>query len=338
MTHRTGLHWRFLLTIVLVAALVLVGCGGREEEPEPQANTPLLLPRVTVTLDDQGVPSVLGISLANVGRLLGQDVSGIKIDPKTVQLLKSAGVQNLEAVATAEGLYLFVNGQPVPYLALDQETRESVGDLLTLVGVQEGTANLVQNALNNDLLGRIGVPVVVKLPVDPGADEAELRDSKALPAVDTAQARASAGDKVLIMHVDVALDEQGVPTIAGASMADFQAAFQEAGLPVDLSSVKLDPATIASLQASNILLLQVETEPEGLYLNVNGQRLPRVAWDDERLQNALALYANLEPDSPYLPLLQLFLPYLQPADVELGVSLPVPPGQGAPAPAPWVTE
>lgn len=338
MKHRTGPRWLLMLTALLITALVLVGCGGNEEEPEPQAKIPLLLPRFTVTLDDQGVPSILGISLARLGSLLRQDVSGLKVDPDTVQLLKDAGIQNFEAVATADGVYLFVNGQPVPYLALDEETRQSVGELLKLAGVQDGTSNLAQNLLNNAILGRVGVPVVIKLPVAAGASEAKLRDSKTLPLVDTAETRAGIGEKVLILHLDVALDEQGVPTIAGTSLTDFQGAFQEAGLPIDLNSAKVDPATIASLQASNILLLQVETEPEGLYLHVNGRRLPRVAWDDERLQNALALYGSLEPDSPYLPLLQFFLPYIQPADVELGVTLPVPPGQTAPAPAPWVTE
>jgi sulfur carrier protein ThiS len=296
------------------------------------------MPRFTVSLNDEGVPSLLGISLESVGRLLRQDVSGLKVDPATVQMLKDAGIQNFEAVATAEGLYLYVNGQPVPYLALDEETRANVGDLLKLAGVQDGTSNLVQNLLNNNILSRVGVPVVIKLPVEAGASEADLRDSKTLPRVDTDAARTSVGEKVLIMHLDVALDEQGVPTIAGTSMTDFQGALNEAGLAADLSSVKVDPAMIASLQAANVMLLQVETEPEGLYLNVNGQRLPRVAWDDERLRNALELYSSLEPDSPYLPLLQFFLPYIQPADVELGVTLPVPAGQEAPAAAPWVTD
>ena len=137
---------------------------------------PLLMPRFTVSLSDAGVPSVLGISLESVGRLLRQDVSGLKVDPATVQMLKDAGIQNFEAVATAEGLYLYVNGQPVPYLALDEETRENVGDLLKLAGVQDGTSNLVQNLLNNNILSRVGVPVVIKLPVDAGVGEAGLRE------------------------------------------------------------------------------------------------------------------------------------------------------------------
>lgn len=339
MKHRIGTRWLLALSAMLMAVLVLAGCGGKEEaEAEPQAKMPLLMPRFTVSLDKEGVPSVLGISMARLGNLLRQDVSGLKMAPDTVELLTDAGVQNIEAVATAEGLYLYVNGQPVPYLALDQETRQNVGDLLKLAGVEDGASRLVQNLLNNNLLSRVGVPVVIKLPVDPGVAEVDLRDSKTLPRVDTDQARASVAQKVLILHLDAALDAQGTPTIAGTSLADLQGAFMEAGMPVDLSSVKLDPATIASLQAANVALLQVETEPEGLYINVNGQRLPRLAWDDERLRNLLDLYSRLEPDSPYLPLLQFLIPYIQPSDIELGVTLPLGAGQQAPTPAPWITD
>lgn len=338
MIYRTSFRWLLTLTALLIALLVLASCGGREEEAAPEAKTPLLMPRFTVSIDEQGVPTALGIPMDRLGALLRQDVSGLQMDPATVQLLQAAGVQNIEAVATAEGLYLYVNGQPTPYLALDEETRQNVGSLLKLAGVQEGTSGLVQNLLNNKLLGRVGVPIVIRLPATPGATEAELRDSKTLPQVDTEQARASVGEKVLILHLDVALDEQGTPTIAGTSLGDLQGGFMEAGIAADLSSAKVDPATIAALQAAGVSLLQLETEPEGLYINVNGQRLPRLAWDDERLRNLLDLYSKLKPDSPYLPLLQFFLPYLQPADVELGVTLPLNAGQEAPVPAPWITD
>lgn len=340
MKHRTGTRRALALTAMLIALLIVASCGGRnQEEPEPQQpSMPLLMPRVTVSLDDQGTPSVLGISMDRLGSLLRQDVSGLKMDPATVQKLKAAGVQNIEAVATAEGLYLYINGQPLPYLALDEETRQGVGDLLKLGGVQESTAKLVQNLLNNKLLSRMGAPVLIKLPVDPGVAEAGARDTKTLPRVDTDQARASVAQKVLILHLDAALDEQGTPTIAGTSLNDLQGALMEAGIAADLSSARLNPATIASLQAANVALLQVETEPEGVYFNINGQRLPRLAWDDERLQNLAALYGSLEPDSPYLPLLQFLLPYIQGADIELGIALPLAAGQQAPTPAPWVTD
>ncbi len=340
MKHRTATQRVLALAAMLIVLLVVASCGGgKEQEPEPQQpSMPLLMPRITVSLDEQGIPTVLGIPMDRLGSLLRQDVSGLKMDPATVQKLQEAGVQNIEAVATAEGLYLYINGQPLPYLALDQETREGVGDLLKLAGVQDSTATLVQNLLNNKILSRTGAPVLIKLPVAPGVAEAGVRDTKTLPRVDTEQARASVAQKVLILHLDAALDEQGAPTIAGTSLTDLQGALMEAGIAADLSSARLDPATIASLQAANVALLQIETEPEGVYINVNGQRLPRLAWDDERLQNLATLYGGLEPDSPYLPLLHFLLPYIQGADIELGVTLPLAAGQQAPTPAPWVAD
>lgn len=340
MKHRTATQRVLALAAMLIVLLVVASCGGgKEQEPEPQQpSMPLLMPRITVSLDEQGIPTVLGIPMDRLGSLLRQDVSGLKMDPATVQKLQAAGVQNIEAVATAEGLYLYINGQPLPYLALDEETRAGVGDLLKLAGVQDNTAKLVQNLLNNKILSRTGAPVLIKLPVAPGVAEAGVRDTKTLPRVDTQQARASVAQKVLILHLDAALDEQGAPTIAGTSLTDLQGALMEAGIAADLSSARLNPATIASLQAANVALLQVETEPEGIYINVNGQRLPRLAWDDERLQNLAALYGGLEPDSPYLPLLHFLLPYIQGADIELGVTLPLAAGQQAPTPAPWVTD
>lgn len=331
-------RWFGLITLLLLVG-VLAGCGGSRvrNQDGSQAKMPLLLPRMTVSVDEQGVPTILGISTERAASLIGQDASALKLDPALIATLQAAGVQHIEAILTGQGVYLFVNGQPIPYLDLDEETRQSVGDLLKLFNVRNEVANAVQGLLNNDLISRVGVPLLIKLPTVAEATEIAPRDAGILPIVDTEQTRASTGAKVLIAHLDVALDADGQPTIAGSSMADLQAALLQAGLLVDLSTIKVDPATVSTLKAKGILLLQAETEPEGLYLHVNGRRLPRIAWDGERLKNALGLYRSLQPDSAYLPLAELLLPYLPPSDIELRVNLPLDAGQQAPAPASWVS-
>lgn len=331
-------RWFGWITLLLLVG-VLAGCGGSRvrNQDGSQAKMPLLLPRMTVSVDEQGVPTILGISTERAASLIGQDASALKLDPALIATLQAAGVQHIEAILTGQGVYLFVNGQPIPYLDLDEETRQSVGDLLKLFNVRNEVANAVQGLLNNDLISRVGVPLLIKLPAVAEATEIAPRDAGILPIVDTEQTRASTGAKVLIAHLDVALDADGQPTIAGSSMADLQAALLQAGLLVDLSTIKVDPATVSTLKAKGILLLQAETEPEGLYLHVNGRRLPRIAWDGERLKNALGLYRSLQPDSAYLPLAELLLPYLPPSDIELRVNLPLDAGQQAPAPASWVS-
>jgi hypothetical protein len=317
---------------VLFVALLLAGCGGGKEEPEqPKNEGPFLLPSLSIKLNEEGAPTILGIPPALLGRVV--DVNAFSVPADTVKQLMDAGVQHLELVVAGNGLYIFVNGQPMPYLVLDDQTRQGVGDLLKLAGVQDKMATNVQNLLNNNVISRLGVPLVVKLPVPEGQAEIPVRAKGPVPLVNTDEARSAVTAPSLFAHVDVAVDDQGVPTIAGTSMTEMQDAFASAELPVDLSTVRIDPATVSDLTARGVHLVQLETEPEGLYLYVNGNRLPRVAYDQARLQNTLDLVGKLQPDSPAVPLLEFFGPYIQPADVELSVALP---GSEQTTPSPFV--
>lgn len=328
----------FLLFIVLVITmLALAGCGGKDEEPPQEtAKKPFLLPRVTVNIAEDGSPKLFGIPVSKVASVLGQDPAAFSLPAETLQMLEGADIQSVELVIRGEGIVPFINGKALPYIELDQETRDNLGTLLGLAGVDDATANRLQKLLTNDIVSKLGVPLVVRFPVRAGATEAPLRDKDTLPLVNADQERAAVTAPLLIAHVDVALDAAGVPTIAGNSITDYQNAFQVAGIPLDLSSARLDPAFVASLAAADVQILQAETEPEGLYLYLNGSTLPNVAWDQERINNAVELYSQIEPDSPYLPILRFLAPYIQPADMELALFLPTPSGDQAPAPRPFI--
>lgn len=326
-----------LFVVLLITMLALAGCGGTEEEPvQETAKKPFLLPRVTVNIAEDGSPKLFGIPMSKVAGVLGQDPAAFSLPAETLQMLENADIQSVELVIRGEGLVPFINGKALPYVQLDQETRDNLGTLLKLAGVDDTTSSRLQKLLTNDIVSKLGVPIVVRFPLAAGATEAPLRDKDTLPLVDTEQERSAVTAPLLIAHVDVALDAAGVPTIAGNSMTEYQEAFQVAGLPVDLSSARLDPALVASLAAADIQIVQAETEPEGLYLYVNGSTLPNVAWDQERIDNAIELYSQLEPDSPYLAILRFLAPYIQPADMELALFLPTPSGGHAPAPRPFI--
>ena len=317
-----------LFVVLLITMLALAGCGGnKEEQTQESAKKPFLLPRVTVNIAEDGSPKFFGIPVSKVAGVLGQDPAAFSLPADTLQMLENADIQSVELVIRGEGLVPFVNGQALPYIELDQETRDNLGALLKLAGVDDTTASRLQKLLTNDIISKLGIPIVVRFPLAAGATEAPLRDRDTLPLVDTEQERAAVTAPLLIAHVDVALDAAGVPTIAGSSMTEYQEAFEVAGLPVDLSSARLDPTVVASLAAADIQIVQAETEPEGLYLYLNGSTLPNVAWDQERIDNAIALYSQLEPDSPYLPILRFLAPYIQPADMELALFLPTQSGE-----------
>lgn len=322
MTNRNRIR-RTTLALLAVMMLVLAGCRNQQEEPPPEtARKPFLLPRVTVNIAEDGSPKFFGIPASKVASLLKQDPASVALPAATLELLADAGIQNIELVMRGDVIMPFVNGEPLPYIKLDQETRENLGPLLTLAGVDETTANRLQGLLTNDIISKLGIPLVLRLPVAEGAAEAPLRDKSTLPLVDTEQQRSSVAAPLLVAHLDVALDEAGVPTIAGSSLTELQDAFSVAGIPLDLSSARVDPALLASLEAADVQVLQVETEPEGLYVYLNGAMLPNVAWDQARLDNAIDLYSQFQPDSPYLPLLRFLAPYIQPTDVELALFLP----------------
>ena len=51
-----------IVLVLLVLAMLLAGCGGsKEEAQEPKKEGPVLLPSLTVKLNEEGAPTVLGI-------------------------------------------------------------------------------------------------------------------------------------------------------------------------------------------------------------------------------------------------------------------------------------
>lgn len=330
---RKTTSYRLSLALVLLLLLALLtACGSREPEEE---QVPPQLPRITIYVDQEGVPKLFGISLATVASLFNADLSNLYLPPELVQRLSDAGVQHVELLLAAPGAFAFVNGEPLPYLAADEESWGNLTEVL------EGTSqNLgIVGWILKNVVPRFGLPVALRLPVPAGEQEVPLRELRNLPQVDRDAARAAVTAPSIIAYADVELDAEGAPTISGTSLADVQLALEAAGVPVDLQSVKvLSPEQLAALRTANVQHVQVETEPEGVYLYVNGKQLPRIAWDDARLANLLEVYSDLDPDAPALPLLVALMPGVQPADVEITLFLPTEPSASPLPVSPFIHE
>lgn len=149
--------------------------------------------------------------------------------------------------------------------------------------------------LRKNWKGLLGVGAVVLLLVALGVG-----------GVVRAQAQDPAESPV-VLHFTVDYDAQGVPSIMGVS-ASYLSMF---GIN---APVAMDRGWLQRVHDNNITQFVVQTKPSGVFMSVNGKKLPNVSWDGESLRNAVELlpvmgvyfdpqYANLITAAAKVPTL-----------------------------------
>ncbi|MDQ1301425.1 MAG: hypothetical protein QG637_1346 [Chloroflexota bacterium] len=294
---------RWTMAALLVATVLLAGCGSAAQPATPQAAEPfmLALPRIVVTVDAAGNLSILGLSPA----LFGMDA---RFPQPLLDTLIAANVQHLEARILGRGLVIYVNGKPLPHIGWDDAALTQGADFAQAMMGQD--LSTVKKLL--PIVRRLGLDVVVRLPKKAGAADLPLisleEGAKIVP-------QTAAGPATAIVKLDAKIDNQGVPLIFDLTAADF-AAFGMAAPSV------LDADTLKRLQGANIQHLLIRSKPGGLFIYVNGKALPHLVWDSQFLTNAAELFGQLMPDSPYIPLVTQIAPGLDRADIDVLVLLP----------------
>lgn len=321
-----------MIAAVLLLALVLLLAGCEAVQPvENQA--PALFPRVDVTFNEQGEPEIMGFSPRTISMLFGIDLSGLALPPEVIAQFVNAGIRHIELVLLPDGIYPFVNGQPLPYLTIfDPEALIQQAQLASLLNL-DGTG-VVSTLLENLPFG-IGLPISLSFPVPEGAAEIPMRDMDVLPQVDIEAVRADIGDGFYV-NTAIAVQPDGTLKIGAISQLQLQLLLQALGLPVDLTSPVVDPQTVGTLTANNIQHVQIETEPEGIYFYANGTKLPRITYDEARLRNALELFAALQPGGETPPWADVLISGLMSAQIELTSHFPLAEGAEAIPLSPFV--
>ncbi|NPA91195.1 MAG: hypothetical protein GXO55_07080 [Chloroflexi bacterium] len=276
----------------------------------------LKLPPIYVQYDNDGVLGMAGVTTNQLYQWTGIDLRGLNVQPWVVQRFVEANVQHMEVVEGTDGLGIYVNGKPLPYVAWDGESLTNLGKLLPALGVPYG--NIVGKLL--PLLRYTRLAVVVQFPVKPDATLAPFRAPNA-PAVTRVKAE-PVEEPVAVVRLDVAYDANGLPSVLGLDAATLQA------LGVDVQPFALDPALIQSLMQANVQHVHFVNRPDGIHIYVNNEPLPYVAWDDEHVQTALDLYATFSglQNSPILRLLAQVLPRVRESDIDVVLRFPVPEG------------
>ena len=144
---------------------------------------------------------------------------------------------------------------------------------------------------------------------DPSTAEIPLLDTETVrsfqPTVTTDPASA-------IVKFEVKFDEQGKPGIMGLDIG---------------SAVELSPELLSNLQKGDIQHAEIRTKPDGAYVYVNNEPLPRLVWDTKTLSNTVEFYSRLSPESALLPLIQQIGPYLDRLDSGILLHFPMAAGK-----------
>ncbi len=308
-----------LWALLIVVMLLLSACGPAM----PAATSPktesgevfqLALPRLEIAFDAQGNPTVLGMKLSDVGAMIGQDLSTLKLDPFLINWMTNANIQHIEMRQTGDKLALLINGKPMPHLAWDDKALAQAMDLAALF--LPGSENLFTTVKKFlPIVSRLGVNVTLRFPKQANAAAIPLAD----PSAALAPLNPSKDPASIILKFEIKYDDQGVPSILGLSGYDLASL----GLPLP---VAIDKGVLKNIQNQNIQNVVFRTRPDGMYIYLNGNRLPGLAWDKQLLKNAAEAYAQMNPQSPVIPTVNMLLPMLDTLDIGIMTKFPLAPG------------
>ncbi len=273
----------FLVLILMLFSSILGACGGQPVPVKDEnADFVLALPRLVVDIDENGMPTVAGLS-PELLALVGVDVSQFAMDPAVVNWFTQANVQHIELVQKDDGIYVFVNGVLMPHLGWDSQNLENMTATLAKLGVVKPQFKAILQFLV-PFIQHTGLDVAMRFPIQPTAEEIPLRDINEPIVTPTAEAT----NTMAYVKARVVFDENGVPSILGLSTRDLA----DAGLS-GLRNVGMAPQTIQKLQEAGIYKITIQSTPNGLIFWINDEQLPYLVWNDEYLNRAADLYAQL---------------------------------------------
>lgn len=305
------MRYTWMASLLLIVALLVSGCGpavptAADEMTESGQRFLLSLPRLEITVDEQGNPSVGGVTLSQIGGLIGVQLPEFTVNPFYVNWMKLTNVQHIELVHGANGVYVFVNGKQLPSIAWDSESLGNVGQVAGLFNLP--FAQLIGTLV--PVIERTGLNIVLRFPKQEGVEDVPLRDAGQLPSLPTPEKEPAA----VMARADIVFDEKGIPYIAGLSGQDLA----NVGIPVPA----LAPSTLAAIRQYGIQEMHIVTGNDGVFLSVNGTPLPHIAWNNSFLTTMADLYGQMNPGSPYIELAKLFLPEMNNVDMDLTLKFP----------------
>ena len=281
-------RWTVLLSVLLVGLLMMSACAPRTTAGEVAAGAgaseiAVDLPALVLDIQEDGSLSVGGQSLADLGAVVGQDLSTFSVPPDTVGTLVGSNIQHIQVENTPDGLLILVNGKAIPSLAWDGESLVTTAEVLD----QFGAAPIALLDKILPLIRNLGLGVIIRAPVAAGAEQLPLVSPDDAAAQRAMSAQQEFLQAVLVpptFLVTVSYAPDGSWEIAGISQEDLATLAPALG-----NALPSDPAFPQTMNSLGIDKLGVSTNEDGFFISINGKTLPYVTWADGRINNVLDL-------------------------------------------------
>jgi hypothetical protein len=131
--------------------------------------------RVVVTYDDQGVPSIAGISAKDLEALTGYDLYGLKLDPAFVKLLTDRGIQHVSMRSEGNGLALAVNDKALPSFMCNADCLKNSSEVIGLFNTYPGMEQINQLVTQfGPELHNVNAELALRFPAAPGSQAIPL--------------------------------------------------------------------------------------------------------------------------------------------------------------------
>lgn len=318
-----------LLSMLLVAGLVLAGCGPRAGGGELAANASpedivIDLPAIYLDVNTEGQTSIGGTPLAQLGSQLGVDLSAAaQFDKAWINHLTVTNIQHMQLDNTPNGIMLLVNGEPIPSLGWDGDALVATADTLNMLGANVGP----QISKLLPIIRALGIGVVVRVPVVEGSSLIPLvvqGDASAAALAKKAQEeylKAVGTPPVVRVTLNYAAD--GTFTVADISGTDL------ASMNIPVQSLNLPAAQVERMTQLGIKKLSLSSNSQGIFISINDKTLPHITWDNGEVNHVLKLAAQmgfLNQIQGYSPevhaMIESLLPAVQASDVNFSVTFP----------------
>jgi hypothetical protein len=285
------------------------------------------LPAIAVDISENGIASIGNVPVAQLGSLVGLDLSALSVPQSWVDFLVSGNIQHVQINNTADGLLLMVNGERIPSLSYEGDSLTATADALSSLGMAVPMLDIMLPMVN-----KLGVSLVVRFPVAEGQAAIPLyvngNGSAAATARKAQQDFLASVSTPPRINLPVFYQPNGSWTVGDLTETEWSAL---TGLP--FYALQMNPVWVNRLSSSGVSEISIATDATGIHISVNGNTLPTITWADGELLHLInladqtGLLDMLAPGmnmNELMAMINQLLPMITTADFDLTVHMPSP--------------